>query len=77
MGEGMMEGEVQDMRMEGGRVAWSHMRSGITVLASDGACWDAGLVRDFVDSIWTDELLECKAELLVGLDLVTLEQSVY
>jgi hypothetical protein len=53
------------------------MRSGITVRSEDGACWDAGLVRDFVDSIWTDELLECKAELLVGLDLVTLEQSVH
>jgi len=71
-----MEGEVQDMRVEGGRIAWSHMRSGIAILASDDACRDAGLVRDFVDSIWTDELLECKAELLVGLDLVTLEQSV-
>jgi hypothetical protein len=62
--------------MEGGRITWTHMRSGIVILASGNACWDAGLVRDFVDSIWMDELLECKAELLVGLDLVTLGQSV-
>jgi hypothetical protein len=64
------------MRMEGGRITWSHMRSGIVILASDDACWHAGLVRDFVDLFWTDELLECEAELLVGLDLVTLGQSV-
>jgi hypothetical protein len=38
MGEGMIKEEVQDMRIEGERITWSYVRSGIVLLASDDAC---------------------------------------